>query len=419
MTISSGAPIHHFRRFCFRFFFLYSAFYCSHLVLLVIPVVSKNLDSWWLHPVQWVAGYLLGSDYKIDWMPYESRDTTFNYIQVFILACLSFVVAIIWSSIDRKDRHDLQGWLHLFLKYYVGLTMIVYGLKMVVHVLYPHPENIQLLYSFSETTRYGVMANFLGTSPLLQSFLGVVEVVGGTLILFRRTMLLGALITGVILINVVILTFTQDVPLKLTAIHLFVFNLLLIAPHVHALIGFFILHKPSLLVSHVPVYSQRQKMLFRILKFSFIAWFLFIHSVFILDDYRKKGDGQPRHHLSGLHDVDIFVLDNDTLPPLLGDYRIWKRVEMYGKHYAVIYTIDDHWHRYYYEDDSVKNILSFSEYKQHPFATFNYTEDEHFIYLKGHIRSDTAVVDLRKNVERDFPVNKSGFHWVQDFVIRQ
>jgi hypothetical protein len=409
----------HVSRFCFRFFFVYCLLFCGQLVLLVVPIVSKYLESWWLTPVQWVARGFFGRDYTIEWMPYESKDTTFNYLQVFIIVCCSLVVAAAWTLVDRKARPHLQAWLRVMLRYYVGLTMTVYGLKMVVDVLYPYPEHVQLLYTFAETTRYGLLANFLGTSRLLQSFLGLCVLTGGTLLLFRRTRLLGALITGVILLNILVLVFSQDVPLKLLALHLFAFTFLLILPDIRFMVKFFVLHLPSKPVSDHSVYPHHRRKFFLAGKALFIVWFVFIHSVFILDDFRKKGDGQVKPYLTGLHDVDIFVLNNDTLPPLLSDHRIWKKVEMYGKHYAVIYTIDDQWHRYYYQADSTKGTLSFSEYKQPPFAAFNFTHDEHFIYLKGHIQGDTAVVDLRKNVEKNFAVNTPGFRWIQDFVVRQ
>lgn len=96
--------------------------------------------------------------------------------------------------------------------------MIGYGLIKVFALQMLKPQLQQLVAPLGDLTRMGLVWTFMGISPVYQSFTGAAEVMGGLLLFWRRTRLLGATIVAVVMTNVVLLNFLYDIPVKLNPV---------------------------------------------------------------------------------------------------------------------------------------------------------------------------------------------------------
>src|SRR5262249_11775618 len=83
----------------------------------------------------------------------------------------------------------------------------------------------------------------MGTSMAYTIFAGICEVVAGTLLLFRRTTMLGATISFGVLLNIALLNFCYDVPVKLYSTNLLLMAIFLAAPDLRRLLNFFVLNR--------------------------------------------------------------------------------------------------------------------------------------------------------------------------------
>src|SRR5262249_34050070 len=81
--------------------------------------------------------------------------------------------------------------------------------------------------------------------PAYTVFSGMVEVTGGALLLFRRTTSLGAIVSGGALLNIVLLNFCYDVPVKLYSTNLLLMCIYLLAPDMRRLINVLVLNRPA------------------------------------------------------------------------------------------------------------------------------------------------------------------------------
>jgi hypothetical protein len=68
----------------------------------------------------------------------------------------------------------------------------------------------------------------MAASTAYTFFCGLTEVTAGTLLLFRRTLTVGALVAVAALVNIVLLNFCYDVPVKLYSSHLLMMALFLL-----------------------------------------------------------------------------------------------------------------------------------------------------------------------------------------------
>jgi hypothetical protein len=213
----------------FRFFFVYFALYIFPFPISVVQV-PFDFSLIWDAPVLWLGKTLF--DYDITVRPNGSGDTTWNYLQILLITIVSCIATIVWSVVDRKRANydKLYQWLIVFLRFYLGSAMIGYGFAKVIKTQFPLPHLGRLTQTYGESSPMGLLWTFMGFSVGYNFFTGMAEVVGGLLLCFRRTRLIGALVCVGVMSNVVMLNFAYDVPVKLYSSHLLAMAIFLMIP---------------------------------------------------------------------------------------------------------------------------------------------------------------------------------------------
>lgn len=120
--------------------------------------------------------------------------------------------------------------------------MIASGTVRVIPVQMPPLRPLDLLQRLGEFTQGELLRTVVGASPVFQSFTGFAALLGGVLLLFPRTVLLGALICAANLAMAVTLAVCYDLP-KLYVSCLFGLSLLLLAPDLRRLVDLFLLDR--------------------------------------------------------------------------------------------------------------------------------------------------------------------------------
>jgi hypothetical protein len=122
--------------------------------------------------------------------------------------------------------------------------MIGYGLAKLFPLQMAPPSLAVLNEPLGNTSPMTMLWTLIGLNPAYQMICGAAELTAGILILFRRTGLLGELLTAFLATNIVLYNFCYDVPVKLYAAHLVLMSLALIVPDMPGLFNFFFLHRP-------------------------------------------------------------------------------------------------------------------------------------------------------------------------------
>ncbi len=126
-------------------------------------------------------------------------------------------------------------WPRLLLRLPLALAMISSGIFRAIPVQMPPLQGFDLVRRLGEHTQGELLWTLVGASPVFQSFTGLAALIGGVLLLFPRTTLLGALICAANLAMAITLSVTYDLPFKLYLSCLLVLALLLIAPDLRRL----------------------------------------------------------------------------------------------------------------------------------------------------------------------------------------
>ena len=141
-----------------------------------------------------------------------------------------------------RDERLFAGF-RLLLRAAVALPMIGSGIARLIPVQMPPLRPLDQLQRLYELTQGELLRTLIGSSPIFQSFTGLAALLGGVLLLFPRTTLLGALICAANLAMAVMLAFCYDLPSRLYVSSLFILSLLLVVPDLRRLVDLFLLDR--------------------------------------------------------------------------------------------------------------------------------------------------------------------------------
>lgn len=243
-------------RIAFLYFFCFIFCYGNGTIFSIFPWIGNKIDTVCTWPFNtltvWVGQHVFHlTGLAADWHPTGSGDTTLNWIQNGLFIAFSLVGGLVWSLVAvlrgnrRTEYQTLYAWLRFGVRLTCGFFMLNYGFAKV----YPFqmaPISIAILNepvgNMSPMTFLWAM---LGLNPIYEIICGGAEVLGGLLFLFRRTALVGALLSAFVVTNIVFYNFFFDVPVKLFATNLLLACLFVVLPDVKPLFSFFVLHRPA------------------------------------------------------------------------------------------------------------------------------------------------------------------------------
>jgi hypothetical protein len=247
-------------RIAFRLGFCYLLVYalcCGNATLWeVIPFhVGEKLEVWtawpFNHAAQWLGQHLFhltGVGAKLH--STGSGDTILDWISLGVMAGLALVATLLWTLLSefRANRPlaypRLFFWFRLVIRLTLGYAMLNYGSVKLFPLQMSPPSLAVLNEPLGNTSPMTMLWTLIGLNPVYEMICGAAEMAAGFLILFRRTALLGTLLTAFLTTNIVLYNFCFDVPVKIYAAHLLLMSLALLVPWTPSLLNFFILHKP-------------------------------------------------------------------------------------------------------------------------------------------------------------------------------
>ncbi|GHG00083.1 hypothetical protein GCM10017783_10230 [Deinococcus piscis] len=134
----------------------------------------------------------------------------------------------LWTALQKR----LPAWqvpaLSGFLRFFLAAWLLSYGLIKFNFGQFGLLHAEQLDTTYGESSPMGLLWRFMAASPGYQWLAGLAEVLPA-LLLHRRTVTLGALLSSVTLTNIVALNLLYDVPVKLFSGHLLLAALILAA----------------------------------------------------------------------------------------------------------------------------------------------------------------------------------------------
>lgn len=399
----------------FRFFFI---FFLLQIFAFPLGYLIENgfYNNAWTWPINW-AGNTFFDIPEISLRPNGSGDTRWNWIQFFLIICLSIVGTTAWTILDTKRLHysTLNTWFRVVIRYYLGITMLSYGFAKVFLSQFGTITDYRLYQQLGDMSPMGLLWTFMAFSKGYQMFTGLGEVLGGFLLFFRRTTLIGSLILSGVMSNVVLFNLFYDVPVKLLSSLLLAMALYLAAGDLTRLMNFFFLNRP-VPARIYPLYPQKkwfnQSRLG--LKTGVIGGLIVILLWQGIDSFKYLKD--PKSAFYGPYKVSQFKRNQQEVP--ITDTLRWERVFVDRRGPADMIAITNQHglqQRIGFERNEKKRIVQLNDWlaNDRKYA-FTYTQpDSNTLIMSGKWNNDSLYLELKK-MHKKFLLMNRGFHWVNE-----
>ena len=421
------------RKILFRFFLIYFILFIAPWDWISIIPGTSFLLKFYDQLIEWAVIKSNANFFQVFHVKYVkvvhngSGDTSFSWAEICLYLSLALIGCIFWSILDRhrKGYAGLNYLLCLLLRYTLVLNAFGYGFDKIFVFQMPFPLTSQLATPLGDFLPMRFSWMFIGYSSPYEIFSGIMEVLVGLLLLYRRTATLGVLVATAVFFNVMMLNLCYDIPVKLFAMNLVMMCFYLLANECNRIAGFFLFNKPSI-VCNIYHYPLKKKWM-RITRIVLKLLLIYMVSKSIFDAYERYKDIKT-HNVeikpikSGVYIVTKYAINHDTLPPVITDSIRWQNVIIEKGGTGSIQTSDSLFRKRYgrqyfsYKTDTIKHIIDFKKFPQDslPILTMSYMfTDSNTIQLHGKKQNDSLYVELKKS-DRHFQLAERQFHWLSE-----
>jgi hypothetical protein len=410
------------KRTLFRYLFSYLVLFNLPFPLEYIPyalVPFGALFELWEKGNLWMGRLVFG--HEIALQQTGSGDKEHDWAMFFFRLLLAAVITLVWSLLDRR-RHEyvrLHEWLRVYVRFSLAAAMISYGAFKLIPSQMPAPGVDRLLQPLGDSSPMGLLWTFMGASAAYSIFTGASEMLGGLLLMTRRTTLLGALVCIGVTANVVMLNFSYDVPVKLYSSHLLFEAIVLVAPDLRRFANALVFNRPAEPAPMRPLFQRawlnHAGLVLRTLLIGFITW----QSLDISATNRAQytPEARAKAPLHGIWDVDELTIDGQVRPPLITDEQRWRRVVFGIPGQMAVFHMNDFRDRYNVEVDARKKTLAmtdrFNPERKSTFAYHQPAPDR--LTLEGSFDGRRLRALMHRTEPPEFLLFTRGFHWVSEY----
>ena len=263
--------------------------------------------------------------------------TLLGYANWITTLLISIAGGLLWTWIvkarhtERKEYNILYYWLRVVVRYRAGIGIIGFGFTKLLPVQMPYPSLGLLNTNFGDFTAQKIYWLSIGIVPWYQIFAGVVEVTAGTLLFFRKTTTLGAILLFGALGDIVYVNFAYDGGVHVYSSYfvlLAAFLLIDDAPRIYRLL---VQEKYTVPVHIYPSFKSKWQQITRVgLKVATIFVFLILlfklQLVNFLYDPYKQPSVAGLQTLRGNYNVTEFRINNQLIPFSPIDSVRWQEV---------------------------------------------------------------------------------------------
>lgn len=261
---------------------------------------------------------------------FGAQDSFLNWL---VVALVALVGTIVWSFRANPSTHynGLYYWLRVALRYRLAIGLIAYGFIKLFPLQAPLPSISNLNTAYGDHSAWKLFSLTLGIVPSYQSFLGGVELLGGLLLLHRKTATIGTLIILPFLGNVFFSNLAYEGGEYVYSGLLITFALVLFAFDAIRLFSLLSLELPTAPNRFQPVFSEQWQQYGRLaFKIAFVFFAVLLYGYSTYASYHKgpvrfpKTPGLPG--VAGLYNVSEFRIGDKTLPYSKTDPTRWQDV---------------------------------------------------------------------------------------------
>lgn len=255
----------------------------------------------------------------------------YGYADWIIVLLFAFVGALLWTVIDKKTQNYRKWyyWLMVIARYRAGIGIIGFAFTKVLPVQMPYPSEGILNTNFGDLTQQKIYWLSIGIVPWYQVFAGIVELLAGSLLFFRKTTFYGAALLVGALGSITFVNFAYDGGVHIYASYFVLFGLFILSYYVPDIYRLMILEQVTIPQYYYPNFKETWQYVVRIgLKATVLILFLgvlfYVQLLNFWYDPYKQPSSPGIAKLRGYYQVEEFYLNGKLLPFNPNDSLRWQ-----------------------------------------------------------------------------------------------
>jgi uncharacterized membrane protein YphA (DoxX/SURF4 family) len=257
-----------------------------------------------------------------------------SFLNWVFVAALAAVGAIAWTIYDRNKTssyNNLYYWIRAIVRYRLAIAVIAYGFIKVFPLQSPYPSISNLNTAYGDFTRWKLFSLSLGIVPGYESFLGVVEVVAGLLLLNRKTASVGAFVILLFTGNVFMSNWAYEGGELVYSLYLITLALFILAFDVRRFSNLLVFQRPTAPNRFKPVFKEKWQYYGRLALKSFVVvFFVALYGFKTAKGYKHDPYQYPvtkgLNGVIGIYNVKAFRINNDSIAYSKTDPTRWQDV---------------------------------------------------------------------------------------------
>ncbi len=393
----------------FRFIFCYFA---AYILLLFCGALLES-------PVIWIGEHVLGIDYFFEANGYGSGDNTFAYVLLFINASIAVLGTFVWSILNKKSKayNKLLYWFLILLRVSLICTMFLYGFVKVFQIQFPSTSLIRLMEPLGNFSPMGLAWTYMGYSKGFGMFAGFMEILGGLLLIPKRTQTLGALVIIGVMFQVAMMNFMFDIPVKLLSVHLILMAGVLFITDSKRFLQVFIKNEATKTYSYyTPVTDTSYSKTIFWVKVIGLVLLIGMGILFGSMTEKSRSDASDKPFLYGIWEAKRVIQNKDTVAPLITDDKRWRYLVIDQKNTVIVKYMDDSKRYFKFKTDTTAQTISmYGLHKDTISNNLNYSYPSYSILeIKGILENDSVSIFLERKHIDSFLLKSRGFHWINE-----
>ncbi|WP_282075994.1 DoxX family protein [Maribacter aquivivus] len=424
MSSLKPKPLTTIQKLILRFVFLYFLLYIYPYGFEYINEIDTNNFSFWKGITIGFGEIFLGWEYNKDIL-LNGLDSKYDFTRFLLVAVISLIGALLWVFIDSKIKKEynnkLKILLQTILRYHIGLTLILYGLSKVFLLQFGTMDIDSLETPIGEHNGMNLVWAFMSYSKFYGITAGLIEVVGGLLLLFRRTTSLGAFLLLIAMTNVVLMDIGYDVIVKMFAIHLLIMIVVLMWDDLKQLYVFFLRNRTSTAAIYMPLFEGSKSRNIRYITKGALLLYVFVSFSFDMTERIEQQHSNHYENFTSSHDIEIFVKNGDTIPENKINGNRWNVIRINDLSYLpetlMILNEDNTTERYKFTADTLTKKLHLTDLygddqTSHE-LTYKALENKVYIY-QGIFKGDSLWMKTSAKTLNDYRLTRNRIRWIRD-----
>ncbi len=342
-------------------------------------------------------------------------DSVSMYILMLLLLFIAVLLGFLLVRIRKWSRPagQLSSFVYKMGYYYLALQLLQYGLDKVFKAQFYLPEPNTLYTPLGQVSKDLLFWSTMGTSYGYTVFTGIAEAIAAVFIIFKRTRLLGLLVSLVLLLHISAINVSFDISVKLYSGFLLLLNIYLLTAFINRLYRFFFTQESIPAANSDKGYPLFKQPFMSVFLKSLLIGLIAVEAFY---PYIKSGnfndDLAQRPFLHGAYEVETVIESGDTIAPAASPV---KRFFIHRNGYFIFQDQRDEMLDYQLTYDTSQQLLILKDYQlQETLLGYNYFPGDSLLSLRYEKNGREYQLTGRQLNWKELPVLKNEFHWTVD-----